>query len=260
MLFSWDFSKAGYNKIDLFWIFAMAAASNAPFPATKWSIVLISGRGNAKGEEALAELCQAYWLPLYTFARRDGRSPADAEDLVQGFLAKAISDRLFARADAERGKMRTFLLTAFRRYARDEYRKALAEKRGGGEVVSLDLIEAEKWYASTGETASESPEQAYDRQWALTLLQRACTRLEETFATRGKLDEFHALRPYLTGTGGFDDYAEIATRLGMKPEAVKVAVHRLRARFGALLREEVRETHADESDIDGELRYLIQLL
>lgn len=234
--------------------------SNAPFPATKWSLVLHSDRDNARGREALSELCQAYWLPLYTFARRSGNAPADAEDLVQGFLAKAVADQLFARAEEDRGRLRTFLLTAFRRYARDEYRKSLAEKRGGGEVISLDLIEAERWYAAAGDAGSESPEEAYDRQWALTLLERACLRLAESFAAKGKSGEFEALRPYLTGTGDSTDYAEVAARTGMKPDSVKVAVHRLRARFGAILREEVRDTHADESDVDGELRYLIQLL
>src|SRR5690606_19110811 len=174
-----------------------------------------------KGRAALSELCQAYWLPLYTFARRSGNTPADAEDLVQGFLMKAVSDRLFARADAERGRLRTFLLTAFRRYARDEFRKTLAEKRGGGEVVSLDLIEAERWYVAAGEPEGESPEQAYDRQWALTLLERTCRRLEEIFAAKGKAREFQALRPFLTGTGGSDDYAAVASGIGMKADSIK---------------------------------------
>lgn len=238
----------------------MAASSNAPFPATKWSVVLKSGRGNAKGEAALAELCQAYWLPLYTFARRDGQSPADAEDLVQGFLAKAVIDELFSRADAERGKLRTFLLTAFRRYAKDEQVKARAGKRGGGAVISLDGIEAEQWYAAAGESGGDSPEAAYDRQWALTLLERTCERLHRDCEAKGKGDEFAALRPWLTANATSTDYESIGARLGMKPDTVKVALHRLRARFGAILREEVRETHADEAEVDAELRHLIQLL
>lgn len=237
-----------------------APASNAPFPATKWSIVLTSGRGNAKGEQALAELCQAYWLPLYTFARRSGQAPADAEDLVQGFLAKAVVDELFSRADAGRGKLRTFLLTAFRRYARDERDKAFAEKRGAGGVVSLDLIEAERWYAVEEESPGVSPEEAYDRQWAITLLERTCERLRADCAHRGKADEFEALRPFLTTNANTSDYEAIGSRLGMKPDTVKVAVHRLRARFGATLREEVRDTHADDDDVDEELRHLIRLL
>ncbi len=237
-----------------------APASNAPFPATKWSVVLNSGRGNAKGEEALAELCQAYWLPLYTFARRDGHSPTDAEDLVQGFLAKAVIDELFSRADAGRGKLRTFLLTAFRRYAKDEQVKAHAEKRGGGTLVSLDGIEAEHWYAEAGEGGRDSAEAAYDRQWALTLLERTCERLRADCEGRGKGAEFDALRPFLTSNAEGADYERLGAHLGMKPDTVKVSVHRLRARFGLLLREEVRETHADDSDVDAELRHLIQLL
>lgn len=236
-----------------------APASNAPFPATKWSVVLVSGPGNAKGEAALAELCQAYWLPLYAFARRSGRSPADAEDLVQGFLAKAVVDHLFSRADAQRGKLRTFLLTAFRRYAKDEHAKATAEKRGGGAIVSLDAIEAERWYENGG-GGDETPEETYDRQWALTLLERTCERLAADFASRGKADDFAVLRPYLTAVAGAEEYEKIGRQLGMKADTVKVAVHRLRARFGAILREEVRETHEGDHDVDAELRYLIRLL
>lgn len=237
-----------------------APASNAPFPATKWSIVLQSARGNANAEQALAELCQAYWLPLYTFARRAGHSPTDAEDLVQGFLAKAVIDELFSRADSGRGKLRTFLLTAFRRYARDEHDKAFAGKRGGGAVVSLDLIEAERWYAAAGESPGTSPEEAYDRQWALTLLERTCERLRGEFETKGKVADFDALRPFLTTDAKSGDYESLGAALGMKPDTVKVAVHRLRARFGATLREEVRDTHADDTDVDEELRHLIRLL
>lgn len=237
-----------------------APASNAPFPATKWSVVLNSGRGNAKGEQALAELCQAYWLPLYTFARRSGQAPSDAEDLVQGFLTKAVVDELFSRADAGRGKLRTFLLTAFRRYAKDEQIKANAGKRGGGALVSLEGIEAEHWYAAAGEGGDDSPEAAYDRQWALTLLERTCDRLRADCESRGKVAEFDALRPFLTTNAGAADYERLGAHLGMKPDTVKVSVHRLRARFGGLLREEVRETHADDSDVDAELRHLIQLL
>lgn len=236
-----------------------APASNAPFPATKWSVVLVSGPGNAKGEAALAELCQAYWLPLYAFARRSGKTPSDAEDLVQGFLAKAVVDHLFSRADAERGRLRTFLLTAFRRYAKDEHVKATAEKRGGGAIVSLEGIDAERWYAG-GNDSDQTPEEAYDRQWALTLLERSCERLAADFAERGKARDFEVLRPYLTAVAGAEEYEKIGAQLGMKPDTVKVAVHRLRARFGTILREEVAETHEGDHDVDAELRYLIRLL
>ncbi len=235
-----------------------APASNAPFPKTKWSLVLGSVRGSKAGEAALAELCQAYWLPLYAFARRSGRSPSDAEDLVQGFLTKAVVDDLFKRADASRGRLRTFLLTAFRRYAKDEHAKATAEKRGGGALISLEGIDAEHWYS--GDDADETPEEAYDRQWALTLLERACERLSSDFASRGKAEDFAVLRPYLTAVAGSEDYERIGALLGMKADTVKVAVHRLRARFGTILREEVAETHEGEGDVDSELRYLIRLL
>jgi RNA polymerase sigma-70 factor (ECF subfamily) len=209
--------------------------------------------------KALGELCSRYWYPLYAFSRRSGSSAEDAEDLVQGFLSRSSCDGLFARADAEKGRLRTLLVTAFRRYARDEYEKSIAAKRGQGNVISFDATEAELWYCE-GASATETPEATLDREWAVTLLESAMERLASTWEEKGKSDHFSLLRPYLTATITSRDYDRISAATGMKPGTVKVTLHRLRASFGLALREEISGTLEDDSDIDAELNYLIQLV
>ena len=233
--------------------------TQAQFPQTKWSMVLRSQNQGETGENALGELCQSYWFPLYAFARKSGRNPADAEDLVQGFLTKAVRDRLFLRADAEKGKLRTFLLTAFRRYSRDEYEKTITQKRGGGKIVSFDAMEAESWYGES-DLSDESPERSFDRHWAITVLENAVQRIAADWEARGKGHDFQMLRPYLTTSGNAVDFERIGKALSMKPDTVKVTIHRLRAKFGIALREEIQETQTENDDVDTELRYLIQLL
>lgn len=231
---------------------------NHAFPQTRWSVVLQARPDSARGMEALGELCRRYWYPLYAFARRSGRGSADAEDLVQSFLARSATDGLFSRAREDKGKLRTFLLTAFRRFMRDEYEKSIAMKRGGGKVVSFDAVEAEQWYSAVAEEAA--PEAVFDREWAVTVLENAVRRLADEFDAKGKADQFRALRPFLTAGGGAEDYRDIGDRIGMKPDTVKVTLHRLRARFGAALRDEIRDTQEDGADIDAELSYLVQLV
>lgn len=234
-------------------------SGKAEFPQTRWSIVLRATPDDHAGLEALGELCSRYWYPLYAFARRSGNPPADAEDLVQGFLAKASNDDLFSRADSDKGKLRTFLLTAFRRYARDEYEKSVAGKRGGGNVISFDAVEAENWYEKN--TASEeNPETLFDREWAVAVLENAMNRLARECGEKGKGEEFSAMRPFLTSSGTNADYERIAAETGSKPGTVKVTLHRLRARFGLALRDEIRDTQDEGTDIDSEINYLIQLL
>lgn len=233
--------------------------TQAQFPQTKWSMVLRSQNRGETGQDALAELCRSYWFPLYAFARKSGRNPADAEDLVQGFLSKAVQDRLFIRANSDKGKLRTFLLTAFRRYSRDEYEKTVTQKRGGGNVVSFDAMEAESWYGES-ELADEAPEKTFDRHWAITVLENAVQRLARDWEGRGKGSDFQALRPFLTASGSSEDYESVGKQISMKPDTVKVTIHRLRAKFGVALREEIQDTQTEDDDVDSELRYLIQLL
>ncbi len=231
----------------------------AAFRPTRWSLVLQSQGDGPVAKRALQELCAAYWFPLYAWSRRNGASPADAEDHVQGFFVQVLDKQLFASANPELGKLRTFMLTAFRRHVNGEQRREARQKRGGGQVVSFDAAEAEAWY-EVEQIAGESADHMFDRQWALQLLEKAMAAVEAHAAGRGKVREFAALRPFLTRDGTNDEYARAAAALGMSGNAFKVAVHRLRARYREALRQEVAETQPDGGSVDEEMSYLTQVL
>ncbi len=234
--------------------------SRHAFQPTRWTLVIHSRGEGKQAEEALGELCESYWFPLYAFARRSGWSAADAEDLVQGFFIRLIEKQLFDSADREKGKLRTFLLTAFRRYAKDEAVKRNAEKRGGGvERISFDASEAESWYS--GESIEgESPEELFDRQWAVTLIEKTLERLEEYSRARDKEREFALMKPYLLDETTGEDFSRIAAQLDISANAAKIQIHRLRSRFRETLRAEIRETQLDGTDEHEELRYLLAQL
>lgn len=229
-----------------------------PFHATRWSLVHRVQGGGAAGEGALEELCAAYWFPLYGWARRSGVSPGDAEDLVQGFFANVVRQRIFERADERKGRLRTFLLTAFRRYQRDVHDRASAERRGAERVISTDALAGEEAYLAEGVSAA-TPDAFYDRQWALTLLNLAMRRVEEEYAKRGKAADFTQLQRYLTDAGDAD-YEADAAALGLSAGNVRVAVHRLRHRFGEALRSEVASTQGECEDVEDELAHLLRAL
>ncbi len=231
----------------------------AAFKPTRWSLVLQSQGQGETARRALEELCGEYWFPLYAWSRRLGAAPADAEDYVQGFFVQVLSKQLFAEADPMLGKLRTFMLTAFRRHVHDEQRKVSRQKRGGGNVISFDAAEAEAWY-EVEQIEGESADHMYDRQWALTVLDQALQKVERHVAGRGRAEEFAVLRPFLTGEGGAADYEAAGQRLGLNANAFKVAVHRLRSRFREALRAEVAETQPDGSSVDEEMSYLMQVL
>jgi DNA-directed RNA polymerase specialized sigma24 family protein len=231
----------------------------AAFAPTRWSLVLQARGDGEAAHAALEELCTAYWYPLYAWARRSGLNPADSEDAVQSFFAAVLSRRLFERADAERGRLRTFMLTVFRRHLHDEQAKANAERRGGGRVVSFDAAEAEQWLGEEP-AVEETSEHYFDRQWALTVLDRALAAVEAAYARRAKQAEFDALRPYLTASGTQAGYDLAGRSVGLGPGAFKVALHRLRDRFREALRAEVRETQPDDRTVDEEMTYLLRIL
>jgi len=233
--------------------------SDAAFPVTRWSIVARLDRGDQSRDVALEELCGAYRAPLYAYARRSGRSVADSEDLVQGFLSKALEDDLFAKAEEDKGKLRTFLLTTFRRYENDQKRREFAQKRSGGKIVSMEAAGLEEWYVSEG-AAAHSPETIYDRRWAVTLLANSVATLALDWDKKGRGADFQHLRPYLTGGSDAAAYSKLGIKLGITPENVKVRVHRLRAQFGMVLRDEVTKTLFEQEDVEEELRYLVSLL
>lgn len=221
---------------------------------------MIQSQGqDAKAQRALEELCAAYWFPLYAWSRRCGASPSDSEDYVQGFFVQVLQKQLFATANPELGKLRTFMLTAFRRHVNDEQRKESRQKRGGGQIVSFDAAEAEAWY-EVEQIEGESADHLFDRQWALTVLDLAMTKLEKHALARGKADEFALLRPFLTGDASAADYESAGYKLQMSANAFKVAVHRLRARFRDALRTEVADTQPADANVDEEMSYLMQVL
>ncbi len=231
------------------------------FATTRWSVVLAAGATDpGRARPALETLCRAYWMPLYGDARSRGADRHRAEDLVQGFFAEFLEKGWAADADRERGRFRTFLRTAFRRFCADEHERAHASKRGGAvATLSLDFEEGETRFQAEASRDME-PDRAFERRWALALLARALdrTRREEQAAGRG--EAFETLVPWIGGSGEVRPYAEVATRLGSTEGAVRVAVHRLRARYRERLRDEIRDTVRDEAAVDDEIRQLLAAL
>ncbi|HVS13006.1 MAG TPA: sigma-70 family RNA polymerase sigma factor [Thermoanaerobaculia bacterium] len=232
------------------------------FRTTRWSVVLAAGAGDEQASRrALEELCRTYWWPVYAFVRRGGLDAEAAADLTQGYFLSLLERRDLERMDPERGRFRSFLLAALRNYLAKQRVRAKTQKRGSGEQpLSLDLdFDADdadrRWVR---EPASEaSPEQDFERRWAITLLDRVLRRLREEAEAADALERFDLLAPHLTGRGEAVPYREIGGRLGLSESAVKVAVHRLRKRFGELLRAEVAETVAGEEEVDDEIRSLL---
>lgn len=237
----------------------MPETAPAAFKPTRWSLVLQSQGQDERAKRALEELCAAYWFPLYAWSRRFGASPSDAEDYVQGFFVQVLQKQLFAAANPELGKLRTFMLTAFRRHVNDEQRKEGRQKRGGGQVVSFDAAEAEAWY-EVEQIEGESADHMFDRQWALTVLDQALANLEQQAEAKGKKGYFALLRPFLTGEAEAADYEKAGREAGMSANTFKVAVHRLRARFRDALRHEIAETQPADANVDDEMGYLMRVL
>jgi RNA polymerase sigma-70 factor (ECF subfamily) len=234
---------------------------NPIFATTHWSVVLKAGQSDTtQARDALATLCQAYWYPLYAYVRRRGHSVHDAQDLTQAFFARLLERHWVGDAKQERGRFRTFLLTAMSRFLSDEWDKLRAQKRGGGvPLLPLQLDDGETRYGN--EPADKStPEQYFERRWALTLLDTVLQRLRTEYEHEGKSALFAALHSTLVGDRESQPYAKLAASLEMQEGAVKVAVHRLRKRYRQLLREEIAETMAEPGDIDEELRYLFAVL
>jgi RNA polymerase sigma factor (sigma-70 family) len=231
------------------------------FVTTRWSVVLRAGRNDTtRARDALARLCQSYWFPLYSYVRRRGYSAHDAEDLTQDFFARLLERQSLARADPGRGRFRSFILTAMNHFLATEWQKTQTQKRGGRcEVLSLDLAGAEQRYGLEPADQS-SPDKAFDKQWALALLDEVVNRLEAEYRQEGRAGLFSSLKQTLTGTRETQPYAVLATRLGLSEGAVKAAVHRLRRRYRELLQSEIADTVAAPGEVNEELRHLFQAL
>ncbi len=230
---------------------------NSVFQPTRWTLVQkLKVAPCAEAQEALNELCGLYWRPLYAYARSYGRSSQDSEDVVQGFLTKGVEKAIFKAADQEKGKMRTFLLTSFKRYLRDEHAKLMTLKRGEGKIDLVDLqAEETQWK----DNDAQDPTLHFDRRWALIIVESARTQLRKKYGKEGKLALHDTLVGCLTGELT-SSYADLSEQLGISLAAVKVGVHRMRKRFGELLRAEIQETVGPDEDPDHELRYLIGIL
>lgn len=245
------------------WLDVPRMPREAAFGTTSWSLVRRAG-GDTSPERrrALEELCALYWYPLYSYLRRRGAEAAEAEDLVQGLLARILERRDLAGLDPGRGRFRAWLVAAARHHLLNEREAARAERRGGGAVASLDTREAEARLAAegAGEAGGDSPEQAFERAWAQTVLSQALESVRDDWEGRGQGELFAALRPALEDPAQLRPLARIAEDLGMTEGAVRTASWRLRQAFGQHLRAEVTETLSDPADLDDELSHLLLVL
>jgi len=237
------------------------AAGVGCLPTTHWSLVLAVGSGSSpQGQAALEKLCRAYWYPLYVFVRRRGYSAEDAQDLTQSFFERLLERDLLAGLRPEGARFRSFLLHALKNLLASEWTRAHATKRGGKQAaLSLDKLDAEGRYAHEP-SDTETPEAAFERRWASALLQQALDRLRQEHIAVGKETLFDALASLLTGAAASEPYAQLASRLGMTEASLKMTIHRLRKRYGELLRLEVAQTVVTPAEIDQELRYLLSVL
>jgi RNA polymerase sigma-70 factor (ECF subfamily) len=237
------------------------SSGSAPraFATTSWSMVNRAATDSPDTQTALSVLCKSYWYPLYAFLRRKGHSRNDADDLTQAFFAELLEKRKLAAADESRGKFRTFLLTALDNFIKNRWRADQAAKRGGKENgLSIDFAGADQRYLN--EPFHElTAEKIFERSWALTILNQTLTCVREQYEQTNKTHLFEALKIYL-GEGAAVPYREVAESLGMKEGAVKVAVHRLRERYGEQLRLQIAHTIDDSRDVDQELHALFDAL
>lgn len=235
--------------------------SAAGFHTTHWTVVLAARQNDgAVAREALANLCQTYWLPLYAFVRRRGSSPHEAEDLTQEFFYRFLERDSLTYVQPTAGKFRSFLLACLKNFLSNERERAQAQRRGGGRpLVSLDGTEAETHY-SLGPVDHRTPEADFERRWAFTVLEQTILRLKQEYSAGGNRELFEALKGFLPGGESSITRAELAARREVSVGAIDVAIHRMRQRFGALLREQVAQTVAADTEIEDEIRYLIKVI
>jgi len=227
------------------------------FATTSWTEVLRAGSDDGVGREALARLCRAYWLPLYIYVRRRGHSAHDAEDLTQGFFADLLGRQAIKRADPVRGRFRTFLVTALTNFLHNAHDHVQTARRGGAvERLSIDSTEAAEALAHV-EADGLSPDLAFDRCWALAVLERALGRLHAEQERLGKARWFARVRPFLQSSAVAGDYDAIAAEFGLTKNSVAVAIHRLNARYRELVRAEIAETVNGAEEMQRELREVL---
>ncbi len=231
------------------------------FRTTHWSVVLeASGRGSEHSAAALEILCRCYWKPVYAFICRKGYSSHDAQDLTQGFFARFLEKNYLGHADAAKGRFRTYLLAAVSSFLSNEWSRRTALKRGGGQVTfSLDEVLSDD-QPSLDVPDLRTPERIFEERWAETVIAQVLQQLKAEFDGAGRTGRFEALKVFLLEDKGTVSYAEVASRLGLTVVAVKSGIARLRQRFRELLRDAIAHTVEHPSEIDGEIRYLLEVL
>jgi len=231
------------------------------FHTTHWSVVLAAREAESKAaDEALAKLCSTYWYPLYSFVRQRGFGHHDAEDLTQEFFGRFLARQFLSNVSPAGGKFRSFLLTCLKNFLVNQHARAHAQRRGGGHsFVALDAQEAETRF-SVEPTDNLTPDALYDKNWAWTVLERTINALEGEYAAKGQGQAFEELKGFLPGGTGGESRAESAAKRGVSLGAIDVAIHRMRKRFGALLREEIVRTVSSEAEVDEEIKFLISVI
>ena len=237
-----------------------ATQRHVEFPATRWSVIIRAvAKPSPLSRAALEDLCRLYWPPLYAFLRRSGQTPHEAQDLVQGYLARLLEREDLATVSSDKGRFRSYLLAGLRNYLVSEARQAGTLKRGGrAEIISLDIENAEV-LCRTALMDGATPDLAFDRRWAETILDQALEKLRAENVARGKEKLYETLKPCLA-TDAADDYASLGRELAMTPGAIAVAIHRLRLRFRELVRAAVADTVGSEADLEEEMRNFLAIL
>jgi RNA polymerase sigma factor (sigma-70 family) len=232
---------------------------SSQFPTTRWTLVVAAGDPRPKeARSALVSLCENYWYPLYAYLRRRGYSADEAQDLTQEFFVRVLEGRYLDRADPEKGRFRSFILTSLKFFVADERDRHRAHKRGGGVLVPLEFSSGEKRYQREP-AHDETPERIFERRWALSVLDRVVEKLRDEFTQHGRPEHFERLKVFLLGQSDAP-YAALAREMNTSEGALKVAIHRLRKRYRELFRQEIADTVADPAEVEPELRYLAAVL
>ncbi len=229
------------------------------FPTTRWSLVIAAGdSGGKEPRAALVSLCENYWYPLYVYLRRRGYQADAAKDLTQEFVVRLLEGRYLDRADPEKGRFRSFLLTSLKFFVADEEDRQRALKRGGGAILPLEFSSGEERYLREP-SHDETPERIFERRWALSVLDRVVERLRGEFVHHGRLEHFERLKVFLLLQSDAP-YSALAREMNTSAGALKVAIYRLRKRYRELFRQEIADTVADPAEVESELRFLAAVL
>ena len=229
------------------------------FPTTRWTLVVAAGNPDrTEARSALVSLCENYWYPLYAYLRRRGYPADQAQDLTQEFFVRVLEGRYLDRADPDRGRFRSFLMSSLKFFVADEEDRNRAHKRGGGALVPLEFSSGEERYQREP-AHDETPERIFERRWALSVLDRVVERLRSEFVQHGRPEHFEQLKVFLLGQSDAP-YAALAREMNTSEGALKVAIHRLRKRYRELFRQEIADTVVDPADVESELRHLASVL